>query len=86
MRTEKKFQLTIVSPERTLFDGWVDSVVFPGDMGSFAVLRDHAPLISSLGRGTVKYQHDGNEQTIDIASGFVEVKANCVSAYIETEG
>ena len=40
--------LEILSPERTLFSGEVESVTLPGTLGEFTVLRHHAPLISSL--------------------------------------
>lgn len=84
MKEEEKLHVIVVSPERTLFDGLVDSVTFPGEDGSFAVLRDHAPLISSLVQGQLKYRQGETEKTIDIAGGFVEVNANRVSACVET--
>ena len=44
----KEFHLVIVSPERTLYEGEVRAVILPGELGKFEVLKDHAPLISSL--------------------------------------
>ena len=41
-------RLKIVSPERVEFDGEVESVLVPGTLGSFEILQDHAPIISSL--------------------------------------
>ena len=46
--------LEIVSPEATLFAGEVDSVIVPGSAGSFQILNNHAPIISSLKEGIVK--------------------------------
>ena len=45
--------LEIVSPEATLFSGEVDSVIVPGTSGSFQMLNNHAPIVSSLKDGTV---------------------------------
>ena len=41
-------KLTIVSPERILFQGDAESVTVPGTKGEFEVLNQHAPIISSL--------------------------------------
>ncbi|MCI7360390.1 MAG: F0F1 ATP synthase subunit epsilon, partial [Prevotella sp.] len=48
-------KLRIVSPERIVFVGDVDSVTVPGTTGEFQVLPNHAPLISSLEAGNVVY-------------------------------
>ena len=51
--------LEIVSPEARLFSGEVDSVAVPGVKGEFQMLKDHAPIVSLLGKGTVKiYMHN----------------------------
>ena len=46
-------RLRIVSPEKVVFDGEIESVTAPGVSGEFQVLKDHAPLISCLDRGKV---------------------------------
>jgi hypothetical protein len=75
--------LRIVSPEKVVFDGKVDSVLVPGTLGSFEILKDHAPIISSLEKGVVEYQSHQQRQTIVILGGFVEVKQNDVSLCVE---
>lgn len=83
----KEFHLVIVSPERTLYEGEVRAVILPGELGKFEVLKDHAPLISSLAAGEVKFREGrtGTEfQTLQIQSGFVQVKDNQVSVCVET--
>lgn len=79
----KELHLVIVSPERTVFDGQVESVVLPGEVGAFQVLCDHAPLISSLKAGEVKYVAGTETQVCRIAGGFVEVRNNQVSVCAE---
>ena len=49
----KNLYLVIISPERTLFDGPVNWVELPGELGKFQVLVNHAPIISSLKEGEV---------------------------------
>ena len=53
-------QLEIVSPERTLLTADVESVIVPGTDGSFQMLDNHAPIVSTLVKGTVKILGDIN--------------------------
>ena len=76
--------LEILSPEQKLFSGEVESVTLPGTLGEFTVLKRHAPLISSLNEGEIKYRlKNGDEQRVAIRNGFVEVLKNHVSVCIE---
>ena len=72
-------KLKIVSPERIEFTGEVEHVKVPGTRGQFEILKDHAPIISTLQKGIVEY--DG--QQLEVLGGFVEVQKNEVSICIE---
>jgi len=72
-------KLKIVSPEKIEFSGEVESVKVPGTQGSFEILSDHAPIISTLQKGVVEY--DGKQ--LPILGGFVEVQKNSVSLCVE---
>lgn len=74
--------LEILSPERTLFSGEVERVTLPGALGEFTVLPRHAPIISALVKGTVRYLPREGEQSLDIGGGFVEVKKDVVSVCV----
>ncbi len=74
--------LSIVSPERELFDGEVTSVTFPGTIGLFTILPQHAPIVSSLIKGEILYISDGKESTLNIQDGFVELSNGIVSACV----
>jgi len=76
-------QLRIVSPEKVEFDGAVESVLVPGTQGQFEILKDHAPIISTLQKGTVEYVSGGGRSSLDILGGFVEVQKNVVSLCVE---
>ena len=74
--------MDIVSPEKEIFTGEVDSVTLPGTLGSFTILVQHAPIVSSLKAGTLAYvTKDGEE--LDIHGGFVEMNSNRVSVCID---
>jgi F-type H+-transporting ATPase subunit epsilon len=73
-------KLEIITPEKRLFDGNVKLVKVPGASGSFEILNNHAPIISTLTKGTIKViTETGQNEFIDIDSGIVEVKANQIS-------
>tara|TARA_Y100001935_G_scaffold238921_1_gene225950 strand:+ start:651 stop:920 length:270 start_codon:yes stop_codon:yes gene_type:complete len=80
--------LEIVSPEKTLFEGDVTSVHVPGSEGSFQILNNHAPIVSTLKKGSIRLKgnfdtnqdnldiHSNNEASLNIQSGVIEVKKN----------
>ena len=69
--------LEIISPEKTLYNGEVSYVNIPGSDGSFGILKNHAPLISTLGEGTVKIKDESNEEKLfEIKGGVAEVLKN----------
>ncbi len=75
--------LDVISPERTLVHAAVEAVELPGTKGRFEVLRDHAPLISSLEKGVIAYRNGDGTDKVAISSGFVEVNDNHVVACVE---
>ena len=76
-------QLKRVSPEKVVFQGEVVSVLVPGTLGSFDILNDHAPIISSLEEGKVEYTTLEGKNVMNIRGGFVECKKNEVSLCVE---
>jgi F-type H+-transporting ATPase subunit epsilon len=79
----KDLYLVIASPEKTLFEGKVESVTVPGSLSRFTVLPQHAPIISSLAKGMIECEVKGEKQTFEVAGGFIEVKKNEVSICVE---
>ena len=75
--------LKIFSPEGMLVDAKVTGVEFPGTQGRFTVLRNHAPIISSLEKGEIFYTTEEGKKSLSVTSGFVKVNANEVSACVE---
>jgi F-type H+-transporting ATPase subunit epsilon len=70
-------KIEIITPDKKVFEGEIKSVRVPGKKGSFQVLKDHAPIISTLENGTVRMvDQENNEITYEISGGVIEVKAN----------
>lgn len=77
---ETPLNLEIVSPENVLFSGDIQMVEIPGRNGRFAILRNHAPIIATLGDGSIRVKTDkGEELAFPCQSGYVECKENKVS-------
>ncbi|MBZ4220545.1 MAG: ATP synthase F1 subunit epsilon [Chlorobium sp.] len=75
--SDKSFQIEIVTPQKIHFSGEVVSVTAPGELGQFQIMRNHAPLLSSLTKGKVKLAlADNTEQSFSILDGFFEVSSN----------
>ncbi|MDQ3534729.1 MAG: ATP synthase F1 subunit epsilon [Bacteroidota bacterium] len=77
-------RLEIITPDKNVFEGEVESAKFPGSNGSFQVLKDHAPLISSLEKGVVSYRTASGEFDILIDGGVVEVLNNKITVLAES--
>ena len=77
--------LIILTPERKVFDGEVEVVQLPGsaEMGSFEILKGHAPIISSLAPGRMRIKGPEGQQEYVISSGFVEARNDEVNVMIE---
>jgi F-type H+-transporting ATPase subunit epsilon len=77
-------QLKIITPEQLLFEGDVDLIKVPGKKGTFEVLNNHAPIISTLVRGKVKIKTtSGKEEFFDIPGGVIQVKQNQIVVLTE---
>ena len=85
--------LEIVTPEATLLHTDVDLISVPGINGEFQMLNNHAPIVSLLVNGTIKFKGSSvkieeqfedkfknikGEFTLPIKSGTIEMKENKV--------
>ena len=76
--------LEIVTPDKKVFEGEVISASFPGSDGSFQVLSNHAPLLSTLKKGTIIYKDSKEEFNVTVDGGVVEVLNNRVIVLAES--
>ncbi len=74
--------LTINAPDRPIFEGVVQKVTLPGSAGSFQVLEDHAPLVTTLQQGLIIYQVDTKEHQLAVDQGLVEILHNQVTVLV----
>lgn len=68
------FNLQIVTPEREVFNGAIESVSLPGMEARFGVLSRHAPLIAALEPGAIEIVDSQAQRiTMAIGGGFFQV-------------
>ena len=71
------FTLSILTPERTVFEGPVEYVQVPGTEGYLGVLANHAALVTGLAEGRLTVRKPGGtETTLAVSGGFFEVSHN----------
>jgi len=79
------FKLSIVAPERILFEDEVVSLVVPGGEGYLGILSNHAPLISTLKVGEIKFRDKNNKELwMATSGGFIEVSNNKATILADT--
>ncbi len=78
-------KIEIITPDRKVFEGDIKSIRVPGKKGSFQVLNDHAPIISTLDKGPViMVSQDGEETRYEIEGGVIEVRMNQIILLAES--
>ena len=81
----KELHVEVITPSHEAYNGDAESITIPGTMGSFQVLHNHAPLMSSFEIGKIKIKSTANTETVYATSGgTVEVKDNKVLVLAET--
>ena len=77
--------LEIITPDRKIFEGEVNLVQLPGSKGTFEILKNHAPIISTLEKGTLRIREiNGKEQCFEVDGGVIENKANKIIVLLES--
>ncbi|WP_462264889.1 ATP synthase F1 subunit epsilon [Mucilaginibacter sp.] len=75
--------LEILTPDKKVFEGEVTSVTVPGTQGSFEILNNHAPIISTLEDGKLTVRSNGKQDVFLIKGGVVEMSDNKIMVLAE---
>lgn len=76
-------KITVLSPEKTLFEGSVDSIVAPAYDGEVGILPGHAPMMTLLGKGTLRLGAEGRAGRFNVEGGFLQVVDDAVRVVTE---
>ena len=80
----KVLNLEVVTPEKVLLKVETTSLIVPATEGYLGVLHNHAPLITGLEPGIIKYRQDEDFQVLSISKGFMEVADNIATILVDT--
>jgi len=75
-------KVSVISPEALVFEGEAESVVAPGFDGELGILTGHAPLMTLLGKGTLRIG-GGDARSFAVEGGFLQVAENVVRVVTE---
>lgn len=76
-------RVTVISPEAAVFDGDAEAVVAPAFDGEIGILNNHAPLMTTLGSGTLTIRSGGAARQFHVQGGFLQVVKNRVRILAE---
>jgi F-type H+-transporting ATPase subunit epsilon len=78
--------VSVISAERSVFDGEADAVVAPAYDGLVGILPRHAPFMTLLGEGIVKIRQSGDLTRLQVMGGFLQVASNVVRIVARSAG
>lgn len=83
-KTINTVQLSIVSAEEEIFSGEVNFLAVTGQLGELGIAPGHAPLLTRLRPGQIRFTKDGQEQLFYVSGGFLEVQPKKVIILADT--
>jgi F-type H+-transporting ATPase subunit epsilon len=78
------FQLRLLTPYQSLFEGDVDAVIVPGENGEFGVLAMHTKFVTTLRPGVLRYVKNGQTARYAVSGGFAEVHPSGVTVLADS--
>lgn len=66
-------RVTVISPDKAMFDGQADAVVAPAFDGEVGILPRHAPFMTLLGTGTLVIRQGSDAKRFEVRGGFLQV-------------
>ena len=78
------FQLTVITPEKTFFDGETTQIIVRTTEGDIGILANHTSLVASLPSGPLKVMHDNGEYRLAaVSAGLIKVGGNKVHIFAD---
>ncbi|MBX6364169.1 MAG: ATP synthase F1 subunit epsilon [Gemmatimonadetes bacterium] len=75
--------VSVISPERTIYEGPADLVVAPAWDGEVGILPHHAPMLTLLGSGDLRVRRGDMEERFFVSGGFLQVAGGVVTVLSE---
>lgn len=82
-RGNAPIRVSVLTPERTIFEGEADQVVAPAWDGEVGILKNHAPMMVLLGEGDLRVRRGDVEDRFFVSGGFLQVVDNVITVLSE---
>ncbi len=79
----ERLTVSVISPERVVYEGQADMVVAPAWDGEVGILRGHAPFMVLLGEGDLRVRNGDREERFWVGGGFMQVADDVVTVLSE---
>ncbi|MEE4285784.1 MAG: ATP synthase F1 subunit epsilon [Mariniphaga sp.] len=77
--------LEIITPDKKIYEGEIKRIRLPGSKGLFEILKNHAPIISTLDQGIIRVIDENDRRyTFEVNGGIVENKDNTIIVLLES--
>jgi len=76
-------RVTVIVPERPIFDGDAEAVSAPAYDGQVGILPRHAPFLTLLGEGKLTVRSADGATTLRVRGGFLQVVDDTVRVVAE---
>ncbi len=76
-------EFKVITPKGVIYNKKIDRITFPGALGEFTVLHNHAPILTTLQKGIIHVVINGEKETLEVEKGIIEVKQNKIRAILE---
>ena len=76
-------KVSVISPEKSLYEGEANAVVAPAYDGEVGILTGHAPMMTLLGKGELRLDGGSGAKKFAIEGGFLQVVNNHVRIVTE---
>jgi F-type H+-transporting ATPase subunit epsilon len=81
---DTSFNLEIIAADGQFYSGKCDNLVIPAIDGSYGVMVGHAPTVTAIESGEIKFRHDGEWTSVIVGDGFAEIKPENTIILVET--
>ncbi len=78
-----RLNLEVVTPEKIVVSEDIDTMVAPGSLGEFGILEGHAPFLTGIIPGELRYSLNDKAQYISVTSGFAEISNDKISVLVD---
>ena len=82
---DKELTLILLTPQGTEYEGPVTAVYLPGTAGRFEILPGHAPIVSTLEKGEVRWRMGDTEMSVAVRSGALMLKDKTLTVCVQLD-